>query len=89
VVDLEKYRRLFQGVSGEVAIEEASTLYLAFPRADERIKYHILDVKLIAILRDSGDFAYSAFMHALRDNYESINDFSRALAAEEERIKLN
>jgi hypothetical protein len=89
VVDLEEYRRLFQGVSDEVAIGEASTLYLAFPKAAERIKHHIPDVKLIAILRNPADRAYSAFMHALRDNYESITDFSSALAAEEERIKLN
>ena len=89
VVDLEEYRHLFQGVSNEVAIGEASTLYLSFPKAAERIQYHIPDVKLIAILRYPADRAYSAFMHALRDNYESITDFSSALAAEEERIKLN
>ena len=89
VVDLEEYRHLFQGVSNEVAIGEASTLYLSFPKAAERIQYHIPDVKLIAILRYPADLAYSAFMHALRDNYESITDFSSALAAEEERIKLN
>lgn len=89
VVDLEEYLRLFQGVSNEVAIGEASTLYLAFPKAAERIKYHIPDVKLIAILRDPADRAYSGFMHSLRDNCEPIADFAQALAAEEERIKLN
>jgi len=89
VVDLEEYRRLFQGVSNEVAIGEASTLYLSFPKAAERIKYHIPDVKLIAILRDPADRAYSGFMHSLRDNCEPIADFAQALAAEEERIKLN
>lgn len=89
VVDQEGYRRLFQGVSNKMAIEEASTLYLSFPKAAERLKCHIPDVKLIANLRDFANPVYSAFMYALRDIYESIHDFSGALAAREERIKLN
>jgi hypothetical protein len=78
VFDIEEYLRLFQSFTGEVSIGEASNLYLAFPKAAVRIKYHIPDVKLIAILRNPADCAYSGFMHSLRDNFEPMADFAQA-----------
>ncbi|WP_207890493.1 sulfotransferase, partial [Rubrobacter taiwanensis] len=57
-------------------------------RAAERIKRHVPEVRLIAVLRDPAERAYSAFMHLVRDNREEP-DFARALELEEERIRLN
>lgn len=87
--DIESYRQLFQGVSDEIAIGEATTWYLYSSKAPERIKQYIPDAKLIVILRNPVDRAYSAFMHAIRDSRESITDFARALEEEETRISQN
>lgn len=89
VTDTKSYCKLFDGVSNEVAIGEASTTYLPTSRASKRIKYHIPDAKLIAVLRNPVDRAYAAFMHAVRDGREPITNFDEALQAEEDRIKNN
>lgn len=87
--DIESYRELFRGVSGEKAAGEASTLYLYSPKAPERISHHVPDAKLIAVLRNPADRAYSAFLFMARDSREPLSDFDRALAEEERRIAEN
>ena len=87
--DIESYHQLFQGVSDEMAIGEATTWYLYSSRAPERIQYYIPNAKLIVILRNPVDRAYSAFMHAIRDGRESITDFAQAVKKEETRINQN
>ena len=89
VTDIDSYRALFDGVSDQIAIGEASPWYLYVPQAGERIKHHLPKVKLIAILRDPVARAYSNFIHALREGLEPLEDFAQAMAAEEERINLN
>ncbi len=89
VTRLEEYQKLFELVSDEIAIGEASTTYLSSAKAAERIKYHLPQVKLIAILRNPVDAAYASFLHLRRDGDESINDFALALQQEEERIAKN
>jgi hypothetical protein len=64
IADLEAYSALFQEVGDEVAIGEASPFYLITPEAPERIKHYLPGVKLIALLRNPVDRAYSA--HSLR-----------------------
>ncbi|MGH3086090.1 MAG: sulfotransferase family protein [Rubrobacteraceae bacterium] len=87
--NITAYRELFRGVSGEKAAGEASTLYLYSPKAPERISHHVPDAKLIAVLRNPVDRAYSAFLFMLRDSREPLSDFGRALAEEERRIAEN
>lgn len=87
--DISAYRNLFRNVNDEVAIGEATTWYLQSIKAPERIKYYIPNVKLIVILRNPVDRAYSAFLHAMRDNREPIDDFAQALDEEDKRIKSN
>jgi hypothetical protein len=60
IADIESYRALFQEVVDEVAIGEASPSYLITPKAPERIKHSLPQAKLIAILRNPVDRAYSA-----------------------------
>ncbi|MDQ3862200.1 MAG: sulfotransferase domain-containing protein, partial [Actinomycetota bacterium] len=86
VTDINDYRALFRGVSGEVAIGEASHWYLYHPKAPRRIKHHIPDVKLVAILRNPVDRAYSQFLHFVRDGQEPLADFAQALREEDRRI---
>lgn len=89
VSDIETYRALFEGVSKETAIGEASTAYLYLSRARDRIRHYVPEAKLIAILRDPAERAYSNFLHLVRDCREPLRDFARALQAEEDRIQNN
>lgn len=89
ITDIETYRKLFQGVSNEIAIGEASPLYLYSPKAPARIKNYIPDVKLIAILRNPVDRAYSGYMMHLGLGWETTSDFTQALQEEEMRIRNN
>lgn len=89
ITDFETYRKQFQAPSKQIAIGEASALYLYIPKAAERICHYIPDVKLIAILRNPVDRAYSAFLYQIRDALEPITDFAQALREEETRIQNN
>jgi len=89
ITRLEEYLKLFENVKNEKIVGEASPTYIYLPRACERIKFHIPDVQMIAILRNPVDRAYSAYMHLIRDGREPISDFSQALKVEEERIEAN
>ncbi|HHP7229388.1 MAG TPA: sulfotransferase [Xenococcaceae cyanobacterium] len=88
VTTLAEYHQLFQEVTTETAIGEASTVYLSSPKAPERIKHHLPDVKLIAILRDPSERAFSSYTHLVRDGYETLS-FTEAIAAEAIRIEEN
>ena len=87
VTDESKYRALFKGVSGESAVGEASTSYLYYPGTAERIKHRVPDAKLVAVLRDPAERAYSTFLALTLIGREPFRNFSRALEAEEERIE--
>ena len=56
---LEEYTALFDGVTTETAIGEATPHYLVYPVAAQRIRDLIPGVRLIASLRDPVDRAYS------------------------------
>jgi hypothetical protein len=89
VTDMDTYLSLFDGAGNARAIGEASPTYLYNARAPQLIKEHIPNAKIIAILRQPADRAFSAFMHVVRDKRESIVDFAEALEHEEGRIALN
>lgn len=85
ITDIAAYRRLFDGVSRETAIGEATPNYIVNPEAPARIRRYIPDVKLIAILRNPAERAYSSFLQARWLGVEPITDFARALQEEEAR----
>jgi hypothetical protein len=89
VSTLERYERLFAGVAGEKAIGEGTAWYMYFEDAAARIKRYVGEAKLIAVLRNPVDRAYSAYTMLLRDGRETIFDFPQALAAEAERMQRN
>lgn len=86
---LQDYSKLFEAVTTETAIGEASTSYLSNKYAPARIKQYIPQAKFIAILRNPVDAAYSSYLHLLRDGDETIKDFDLALQAENQRIQQN
>lgn len=85
VNNLADYQKLFEGVADEVAVGEASPMYLTSPKAPANIKRYIPDVKLIAILRNPVDRAFSSYTHLIRENLETLS-FEAAVEAEPERI---
>jgi hypothetical protein len=72
-------------VREEKAIGEASTIYLGDPKAPEAIANQVPDARIVAILRQPAERAFSAFLHLLRDNYETLDSFEEALDAEPQR----
>jgi len=87
VSDLAEYQALFEGASDERAIGEASASYLYSPRAPGLIKSSVPDAKLIAILRNPADRAYSNFLHCVQVGREPLGSFAEALQAEETRTR--
>jgi hypothetical protein len=65
-----EYERLFDGVTAERAIGEASPQYMKSAVAAERIAATLSGVRLVAILRDPIDRAYSGYLHSLREAME-------------------
>jgi hypothetical protein len=87
ITKIEDYLNLFQGIENQVAIGEASPLYLYHPKAPKRIQHYIPNVKLIVILRNPVDRAYSSFLHLVRDRREPLRIFAQALREEDVRIR--
>ena len=85
VTDPDEYRKLYDGANGERALGEASPVYLYSEKAVGRIKHHVPEARLIAILRNPAERAYSGFLHLLLNGRERVKDFGEALALEEER----
>lgn len=59
--DLRRYEASFAHWDGEVAIGESTPIYLTLPSVPERIARTLPDVRLLAILRDPADQAFSAW----------------------------
>ena len=63
--DWNDYVRLFQNVAGETAIGEASAAYLWSGTAAGNIRSRIPEAKIVMILRDPAERAYSHYLHQL------------------------
>ncbi|HBQ99866.1 MULTISPECIES: sulfotransferase [unclassified Roseofilum] len=85
ITDWQSYQQLFDKVSGESAIGEASVRYLYFPQAPEKIKNYIPNVKMIVMLRNPVDRLYSHYVMNIRHLLEPLS-LEDALAQEKERI---
>ena len=85
VASLEAYQALFEDAPEGAAIGEASPLYLFSPRAPSRIHARVPDARLIAILRNPVEQAYSHYLYARKEMIEPEADFLRALDAQTDR----
>jgi hypothetical protein len=83
---LDWYRERFQGSEGKVAIGEASQTYMYDPVALDRVATDLPDVRLIAILRDPVERAYSHYWLNRSRGREPLS-FEEALEAEVDRLK--
>jgi len=79
------YARHFDRVPAHVLCGESSPGYMYDASVAGRIEELQPDVKLIAMLRNPVDRAYSAYWHAVRYGYEPLS-FGAALVAEPSRL---
>jgi hypothetical protein len=81
----EEYEFLFRGADGALAVGEASPTYLFYERSAARMQQMIPDAKLICVLRDPVERAYSHYALATKMGFETLSDFEAAVAAESQR----
>lgn len=81
----DDYERLFAAAPAGTLKGESTPLYLADPRAVERIHDAVPEARIIVILRDPVDRAYSNWAHLWADGLEPIDSFTAACAEEERR----
>jgi len=86
ITSLKDYTALFDKVTHEKAIGEASVYSLYLPKAPLQIKKHVPQAQMFAILRDPADRAYSSYLHVVRQARERL-PFARALQEEPERVR--
>ncbi|MFD1677183.1 sulfotransferase family protein [Alicyclobacillus fodiniaquatilis] len=88
VRDVSTYEGLFTGVTNEKVVGESSVYYLYYPQTPKTIKSLVPHAKIIIVLRNPIDRAYSAYWHLLRDQRENLS-FEKALNIEGERQRNN
>ncbi len=86
VYTFEDYCALFEEATDERAVGEASPNYLYSESAPRLIREHLPGVRLIVVLRNPVERAYSHFLHLVRSGREPLRDFGAALDAEDERV---
>jgi len=80
--DWEDYIRLFKNVKNEIAAGEASTSYLWSPGAAERIREKLPQAKVILVLRDPVQRAFSHYLMDLKIKLAEGN-FEKVLQADQ------
>lgn len=83
--DFASYLSLFANAKGKKAIGEASHAYMTSPESAEWIHKVYPQAKIIIVLRNPIERAYSLYNWMIREGYEWIYPFEKALIAEEER----
>ena len=82
----EKYLDYFNSVTKELAIGDASPSYINYPSEFSQIKKYLNDPKVIIIIRDPINRAYSNYLHLNREYRETLT-FKDAINSEEDRMK--
>jgi len=85
-VEDEAYRILFEEAQEYEASGEASPTYLHSKHAPQKIHEYIPDARLIAILRDPADRAFSHYRHFSESGLET-ESFEQALKDEKSRLE--
>ena len=80
----EKYLKFYREVKNEIAIGDASPSYINYPTQFPKIKEYLNNPKLIIVLRDPINRAYSNYLHLKREQRETLS-FKEAINIKEER----
>ena len=86
ITEPAQYSALFESAPEEAICGEASPLYLFSENAPANIHRLAPQARLIAILRNPVEQAFSHFLYATKQAIETEPDFTRALEKEEERL---
>ena len=89
VTSLVAYRDLFATAPHGTLTGEASPLYLFAAKAAARIRHHTPDARLVVVLRNPVEQAFSHFLYATKQRIEPLEDFTEALHREPERLAQN
>lgn len=71
---------------GEPVAFEACTYYMFHPFAMERLARDLPDIRLVVMLRDPVERAYSAYKHEHARGFDTAPSFEEALGLEDERL---
>ena len=82
----DEYEALFAAATPGSLKGESTPFYLADFAAQQRIRQLVPNARLIAVLRDPVDRAYSNWTHLWSDGLEPISDFLAACAEEDRRM---
>jgi hypothetical protein len=82
-----EYERLFEPAADRQVRGESTPFYLWSRGAHRRIAEALPEVRLIAVVRDPIDRAYSNWMHLWSDGLEPVGDFEKAFALQDDRIR--
>ena len=84
----EWYRGHFptRGTDDRTRVFDSSGYYMFHPMAAERIARDLPGVKIVAMVRDPVERAYSAYKHELARGFEWEKSFARALELEDARL---
>jgi hypothetical protein len=83
----DAYLRLFANAPDDAVIGDISPLYLYAPKAAERIRARLPDARLVAILRNPIEQAFSHYQYARARMIEPLDSFDAALDAEPTRLR--
>ncbi|MHA1294862.1 MAG: sulfotransferase domain-containing protein [Promethearchaeota archaeon] len=79
------YRMHFTIIRDDSITLDASTSYLFYPHAAKRVNSLIPDVKIIILLRDPVERAFSHYNHEVKIGNEKSSSFEEAIELEEKR----
>lgn len=89
VKDWQEYLKLFENAQDEKIIAEASVDYLYYHAITIPLIYeHVPEAKILILLRNPSERAFSAYRHMFKDKRETLS-FENAIVAEESRIRDN
>jgi Sulfotransferase domain len=83
----DRYEALFDAAPPGALRGESTPFYLYDQSAHARMAWDVPQAKIIAMLRDPVDRAYSNWNHLRSDGLETVPSFLDALALEDERVK--
>lgn len=83
----DDYERLFEAAAPHQVRGESTPFYLWSRSAHRRIAEELPGVRLVAVVRDPIDRAYSNWMHLWCDGLEPEGDFERTIGLQEQRVR--
>lgn len=83
----DEYAALFAGAPEGSVRGESTPFYLWSRGAHRRIAESLPDVRLLAVVRDPIDRAYSNWMHLWSDGLEPVADFEEAFRRQDQRVR--